>query len=84
MVDVTINYDVTPRCGPPTCTLSVTSNEPLTGTSDWTVAGPHDVQLRASRDGNGSGRIYTVTIACQDTRGNASSNTTTVLVPHNQ
>ena len=84
MVDVSINYEVTARCGAPACALSVTSNEPLTGTSDWTVVGPHDVQLRASRNGNGSGRIYTVTVTCQDTRGNASSNPTTVLVPHDQ
>jgi len=79
-----INYDVTARCGTATCTLSVTSNEPLTGTTDWTVVGPHSVQLRSSRDGPGNGRIYTVTVACHDTRGNASSNTTTVLVPHDQ
>ena len=84
MVGVTINYDVTARCGTATCTLSVTSNEPLTGTTDWTVVGPHSVQLRSSRDGRGNGRIYTVTVACHDTGGNASSNTTTVLVPHDQ
>ena len=84
MVGVTINYDVTARCGTATCTLSVTSNEPLTGTTDWTVVGPHSVQLRSSRDGRGNGRIYTVTVACHDMRGNASSDTTTVLVPHDQ
>src|SRR5207248_9671641 len=84
MVDVNIDYNVAARCGTPTCTLSVASNEPLTRTSDWTVAGPHAVELRASREGDGSGRVYTVTIACQDARGNASSGTTTVLVPRDQ
>ena len=70
MLGVSINYDVTARCGKSTCNLTVTSNEPLTGTTDWTVVDPHTVQLRSSRNGSGNGRIYTVTVACQDTRAN--------------
>ena len=87
MVDVAINYGVTAQCGAPACTLAVASNEPLTGTADWTIIGPNLVQLRARRDGSGSGRVYTITAVCQDARGNISSissKTTTVSVPHDQ
>jgi hypothetical protein len=42
------------------------------------------VRLRAERSGNGSGRIYTLTLTCTDAAGNKSVRTATVLVPHNQ
>lgn len=85
MVNVAIAYTATDTCGaaaPVTCSLSVSSNE---GTSaDWSVVDAHDVQLRATRDGGGNGRIYTVTITCTDTAGAASNAAVTVTVPHDQ
>jgi hypothetical protein len=85
MVNVAIAYTATDTCGaaaPVTCSLSVASNE---GTSaDWSVVDAHDVQLRATRDGGGNGRIYTVTITCTDTAGAASNAAVTVTVPHDQ
>jgi len=79
-VDVTINYTETSNC-PSTCTLSVTSNEP--GPKEWIIMDAHHVQLLAERQGNGSGRIYTITITCTNT-GGTTSQTVTVLVPHDQ
>ena len=68
--------------------LSVISNEPLNGTGDgntavdWVVVDAHHVQLRAERDGDGTGRIYTITITATDSAGNTSAQTVTVSVPH--
>src|SRR4030095_4167391 len=39
-------------------------------------------QLRSERSGNGTGRIYTISVTCTDQYGNSSTSTTTVTVPH--
>jgi hypothetical protein len=85
MVNVAIGYTATDTCGaaaPVTCSLSVASNEG--SSADWSVVDARDVQLRATRDGGGNGRIYTVTITCTDTAGAASNAAVTVTVPHDQ
>jgi uncharacterized repeat protein (TIGR01451 family) len=90
--NVTVNYQVTDNCPlpPNSCTLSVTSNEPINGTGDgntspdWIILDAHHVQLRAERAGNGNGRIYTITITCIDSGGNSSSRSVSVNVPHDQ
>ena len=88
-VNVTVNYTVTDNCGSNTCTLSVSSNEPLNGTGDgdtapdWEIVDAHHVRLRAERAGTGAGHIYAVTITCRDT-GNSSSKSVTVQVPKSQ
>jgi predicted extracellular nuclease len=87
MVDVTVNYATANNCGPVTCTLSVTSNEPVNGTDDgdtapdWEVIDAHHVRLRAERSGIGTGRIYTITITCTDSNGTTATATATVQVP---
>src|SRR5436190_17407573 len=92
MVNVTVSYDVTDNCPlpPGSCTLSVTSNEPVNGkgdgdtSPDWIVLDDHHVLIRAERAGNGNGRIYTITITCIDSGGNSSSEDVTVTVPHDR
>src|SRR5262245_11385647 len=92
MVNVTITYDVTDNCALPfdSCTLTVTSNEPVLGhgsghtSPDWIVVDDHHVLLRAEREGNGNGRIYTTTITCTDSGGNSSDEQVDVVVPHDQ
>jgi uncharacterized repeat protein (TIGR01451 family) len=92
MVNVTVSYDVTDNCAlpPDSCTLSVTSNEPVNGKGDgdtfpdWIVVDDHHVLLRAERAGNGNGRIYTITITCTDSGGNSSDEQVEVMVPHDR
>ena len=87
MIDVRVFYTVTDFGGTPVCALSVSSNEPANGVGDgntaidWQVIDAHRLKLRAERAGDGSGRLYTVTIVCTDNAGNASTATTEVGVP---
>ena len=68
--------------------VSVTSNEPVDGLGDgdtapdWEITGDLTLNVRAERAGNGTGRIYTITVACTDGSGNTSTATVTVTVPH--
>jgi hypothetical protein len=89
MVPVTVTTAAADGCGAATCMIaSVTSNEPVNGGgdgdtgTDWQITGPNTVALRAERSGNGSGRVYTLTVRCTDPAGNASTGTTTVAVAH--
>jgi hypothetical protein len=82
-VDVTVSYGSSDPCSAPVCKLSVTSNEPSDGT-EAVVVDAHHVQLKADRNGNGDGRIYTITITCTDAQGNVASSTVTVTVAHDQ
>lgn len=85
MTNVAVNYNAAGQCGTTACSLSIASNEPVTGPGpDMTVVDAHDVELRAARLGNGTGRVYTITIACTDTAGNSAQQNATVFVPHNQ
>ncbi len=73
---------------PVTKIVAITSNEPVNGTGDgntsvdWQITGPLTANLRAERSGNGSGRIYTITVESRDASGNVATRTVTVSVPH--
>lgn len=92
MVNATVSYNVADNNGASgiTRTLTVTSNEPVSGTGqgdrspDWVVVNSNLVQLRSERAGGGNGRIYTITITAKDAANNSSSKTVTVSVPHDQ
>lgn len=89
MFNVALSYGTSDSC-PSSCSVSVTSNEPVNGTGDgdtapdWAVISPTLVQLRAERAGGGSGRVYTITVTCTDASGNSTSKSTTVSIPHSQ
>jgi subtilisin-like proprotein convertase family protein len=89
MVDVTVSYTSSDNSGNASvCSITVTSSEPLNGSgdgnteADWEVVDANHVRLRAERAGNGTDRIYTITVTCVDAAGNSSSASTTVVVPH--
>jgi hypothetical protein len=80
---VKVNYMVNDNCDPtPVCSLSVSNNE--SGGGDSMVQDAHHVDLIAERAGSGDGRVYTVTISCQDKLGLSSDANVTVTVPHDQ
>jgi hypothetical protein len=69
---------------------AVSSNELQSGNGkgdlapDWQIIGPDKVLLRAERNGNGNGRIYTLTVTCSNADGSSVSKTVQVKVPHDQ
>ena len=81
MVSVKVNATVTDSCdAAPKCKiLSVTSNEP--GAGQFELAGDMTINLRAERTGNGSGRIYTITVQATDAMGNSVTRDVNVSVP---
>ena len=89
-VDVSVGYTIIDNCGPVTVALSVSSNEPVNGTGDgntapdWQIVNEHLVRLRAERAGNGTGRVYTITITATDSAGESSSADVAVSVPHDR
>jgi len=48
---------------------------------DWEITGPLSANLRAERNGFGSGRFYIITVRCTDEAGNSSTGVTSVFVP---
>ena len=92
MAPVTVNYSASDTCGGVTTTLTVQSDEPVTGpvfvqglagltSPDWQVVDNHHVRLRAERSVRGDGRVYTITITARDAAGGTSTRQVTVTVP---
>jgi parallel beta helix pectate lyase-like protein/Big-like domain-containing protein len=81
-VPITIAAAASDSCGGPVqCRIvSVSSNEPISG-QDWIITGDLTLQLRAERSNKGTGRVYTITIACTDAAANSSTRAVTVKVP---
>ena len=93
MVNVALSVTATDLCSSATCRIkTVTSNEKIDGpgkgkggkSPDWKTTGPLTLQLRAEREGKGSGRNYTIVVECTDTSGNSSTTNLVVRVPHDQ
>jgi hypothetical protein len=68
----------------------VSSSQPINGPGDgntapdWEITGPLTLNLRAERMGEGSGRVYTITVESRDAFGNISTGTVQILVAHNR
>lgn len=77
---VTVSYNATDELPGTECSLSVNANEG--SSADWLVVDAHTVQLRASRNGYGSGRVYSIPVSCVDRGGAVTVATATVSVPH--
>ena len=92
MVRVTIAVDAFDNVSAAvSCAITaVASNEAATPCGDGShepdgeILGPTTLLLRAERCGGGSGRIYTVEMACSDEAGNSTTASTTVMVPKSQ
>lgn len=91
MVDVTIQVNANDSAGRPvTLYAQVSCNEPAKRGQDWTQpvidqeTGVISLSLRASRSGNGTGRIYTIIVTATGTEGNSETETVSIVVPHDQ
>ena len=84
-LDVTVTVDATDDFAIVSAKIiSVTSNEhsnPGQRGPDWEITGPLSVDLRAERSGRGNGRVYTITVECEDDGGNVTTGEVTVTVP---
>jgi hypothetical protein len=86
MVEVTL----TPKNKDDICAVQdITSDEPDSGLdeedlpSDFAIISDLTVELRAERSGEGDGRVYTITLACQG-ETESYDEVIEVLVPHDQ
>jgi N-acetylneuraminic acid mutarotase len=91
MVAVTLSATVTDACGDPspvTNIIAVLSNEPAESNAfangQALITGNLTLELKADRNGNGNGRIYTIIVETTDSYGNSATNTVNVTVPHDQ
>jgi uncharacterized delta-60 repeat protein len=88
MRDVQINYNISDNCGIVEPVLTVSSNEPESGTdkydlpNDWKIIDAHHVQLRAEHTEKSKGRVYTIAITGTDAAGNKSEQQVKVSVPN--
>jgi hypothetical protein len=63
---------------------SVTSDEGSLSNNDILIgADCKSVQLKADRNVNGNGRVYTITFRVRDAAGNATTLTRQILIPRN-
>ncbi len=87
MVPVTVQVDATDDFALTSAEIiEVTSNErsnPGTRGPQWEITGPLSLKLRAERLGTGHGRVYTITVQCEDDGGNVTTAEVTVRVPKN-
>jgi len=85
MIPVQVSTSTLGGCGTVSCKIiAVASNAPVDPDGDWVITGDLTLNLRSDRLGNGTGRIYTITVQCTDSSGNAAIGTVTVTVPHDQ
>ena len=97
MVNVMVSVATTDICdsATPICRVtSVSSSEPVNGTGDGSTGTDWQwdqgqrgtslgVLLRAEREGSGTGRTYTIDVACLDEAGNETAAQTSVYAPKN-
>jgi Tol biopolymer transport system component len=85
MMSVSVELGVSDDSDPaPACRITgVTSNESIAGTS-WSMTGPLTIALLAQRSGAGTGRVYTLALACTNSSQLSSTTTVAVTVPHDQ
>ena len=87
MVAVTVSANASDAgAGLASCIIdSVSSNEGGSAHEpDVQLTGDLTLNLRAEREGRGSGRVYSIQVSCRDAAGNTSARTTTVTVPHDR
>lgn len=80
---ITVSDNQDPAPAPAVSLKSITSSEP-DGDKDIQITQTGEIFLRASRDGEGRGRVYTIIYSATDASGNKTTSSVTVTVPHDQ
>lgn len=84
-VPISLRGVTDPDNGPVAVTVTgITQDEPLTGSPDATGVGTATARVRASRAGNGDGRVYRIAFEARDPDGGVCTGTVTVCVPHDR
>jgi len=82
MVPLTISVSVSDSCDPaPTGKIIGVSCNETSDPRDVQITGDLTLNLAATRNPAGGGRVYTITIRCSDASGNNSDSMVTVTVP---
>jgi hypothetical protein len=90
MVPVTLSVVASDNCGPAPSMriIAVSSNEPPNSdavkSGDAVITDDLRLDLRAEREGRGTGRVYTIVVQSADSSRNSKTGTTTVTVPHDR
>jgi hypothetical protein len=91
LVPVRLRVRVEDTCGSATWRIvEVRSNEAEDAQGsgntapDWEIRDDHRVLVRAERSGQGSGRVYRITVEATDDSGNSSFRNVRVFVPHDR
>jgi hypothetical protein len=83
MVPIAINGVTDPDGDAVTVTITgITNNE--TGSSDAEGIGTSTAQVKATRNGKGTGRVYTISFTADDGKGGVSSGSIAVTVAHDR
>jgi len=90
MVPATVSVSVSDVCDPePVCKIvEVSCNEVSRVKTkrfkegDWKITGDLTLEVRAERNGNSPGRVYSINVECVDSSGNTSRTNTEIRVPH--
>jgi probable HAF family extracellular repeat protein len=84
LIPVTVSVTATDNCDPAPVSqiISITANDTVAA-GDIQITGALTANLAASKNSNGTDRIYTITVRCTDASGNSSTATVTVTVPKN-
>lgn len=82
IVQVTVSVKATDNCDPTPKSkiIRILCDEP-TSRKDITVTGDLTVELSASNNARGNGRVYTIVLLCEDSAGNKAYRSVTVCVP---
>lgn len=87
LVEIEILNVVDPDGDPVAITITeITQDEPLTNKTEGDASGigTDHAMIRASREGNGNGRVYRISFIAKDDKGGESSGYVYVQVPHDQ
>jgi len=85
-IGVKDNYDPFPQVKFESISTNETDNSKgrSKSTEDYSWGGDSILSLRATRNGNGDGRIYKINYSATDASGNRSISAATVVVPHDR